>query len=143
MSAFEIWDGRHLENEELESLLREARTARFCCHNEDGTIHATPVWYRYENGEILIASPSRSRKVRNVRRNENVTILIDTKQPINGVLVYGTASIEVDDVKTKAVWISEKYMSREEAIPFTEEFVEKGLDKIIRVTPERMVTFHY
>ncbi len=143
MSAFEIWGGRYLEREERESLLREAKTARFCSLNEDGTIHATPVWYKYENGNVLIATPGRSRKVRNVKRNKNVTVLIDIGKPINGVLIYGTAKIDRNDVITKAISICEKYMSKKEAISFAGDTVEKGMDTIIQITPERMVTFHY
>ena len=63
--------------QEAESFLREAKIARFCSLNKDGTIHAAPVWYKYENGEIIVATPPASRKARNVRRNENVAILID------------------------------------------------------------------
>ena len=69
--------GRRLEKAELESILEEARVARFCCLNEDGTIHATPVWYRYMNGKIVVLTPDHSRKARNIKRNKNVTILID------------------------------------------------------------------
>jgi len=48
------WDGRYLESGEIETLLKEARIARVCCHNEDGTIHATPTWFRYEDGIVRI-----------------------------------------------------------------------------------------
>ncbi|MFC1923630.1 pyridoxamine 5'-phosphate oxidase family protein, partial [Chloroflexota bacterium] len=55
----------HLTDEELEALLKEAYLARFCL-NPDGTIHAVPVCYKYENRCILINTPKASRKVRNV-----------------------------------------------------------------------------
>lgn len=81
-----------MTKEEIESLLTTAQIARFCGLNEDGTIHAAPVWFRYANGEIIIATPNASRKVSNIRRNRNVTILIDVEEPTaKGVLIYGKA----------------------------------------------------
>ena len=75
------WGGRQLESGEIKTLLEEARVARVCCHNEDGTIHATPTWFRYENGKITIPITSDSRKARNLKRNKNVTILVDEVRP--------------------------------------------------------------
>jgi nitroimidazol reductase NimA-like FMN-containing flavoprotein (pyridoxamine 5'-phosphate oxidase superfamily) len=143
LSAFEIWGGRYLEREERESLLREARTARFCCLNGDGTIHATPVWYKYMDGKIVIATPSRSRKVRNVKRNKNVTILIDVGGPPRGVMIYGTAELDYNDVIPTAISLCQKYMEKEEAKAFAEETVGKGMDAIIKVKPKRMTSFHF
>jgi nitroimidazol reductase NimA-like FMN-containing flavoprotein (pyridoxamine 5'-phosphate oxidase superfamily) len=78
--------------EETESLLREAKIARFCTLNKDGTIHAAPVWYKYENGQVILATPVGSRKARNIKRNRNVTILFNISeggvQPRCG-LIYG------------------------------------------------------
>ena len=138
-----IWGGRYQTREEIESLLEEARTARFCCLNDDGTIHATPVWYRYMDGEIVIATPGRSRKARNVARNKNVTVLIDVGGPPRGVMIYGTAEIDYGDVIPTAISLCEKYMEKEEARSFAEETVGKGMDAIIKVKPERMTSFYF
>jgi len=138
-----FWGGRYLEREEIESLLQEARIARFCCHNEDGTIHATPVWFKYESGNIIIAIPSRSRKARNVKRNKNVTILVDMVKPPRGVMIYGTAELDDSDVLATAVSINEKYLPKERAKAYAEESFKSGLDRMMTVKPERMVTFHY
>ena len=88
--------------QEAESFLREAKIARFCSLNKDETIHAAPVWYKYENGEIIVATPPASRKARNVRRNKNVTILIDISEGgawPKGVIVYGKAELTPDTMQ--------------------------------------------
>jgi len=107
-----------MTKEEIESLLTTAQIARFCSLNEDGTIHAAPVWYRYANGEIIIATPNASRKVSNIRRNRNVTILIDVEEPtVKGVLIYGKAQLENMDTRdryvSEAMRVFERYMSRD------------------------------
>ena len=66
-------------------MLKENHYARICTHNKDGTIHAMPVAYRYINGQILIMSLIKSRKNKNIKRNNNVTVLVDTLNPVRGI----------------------------------------------------------
>jgi PPOX class probable F420-dependent enzyme len=144
LNIISIWGGRLLEDDEVESLLRDSRIARFCCLNEDGTIHATPVWFIYQDGEIVLITPKRSRKARNLRRNDRTTILVDVEgPPAKGVMVYGRARMEDDDPLPVAVSIAEKYMPKERIQNFAEEAVKVGVDLVVRVKPERMSTFHF
>ncbi len=136
------WDGRYLEIGEIETLLKEARIARVCCHNEDGTIHATPTWFRYENGFVRIPIMSDSRKARNIKRNKNVTILIDVVNPPKGVIIYGTAVLDDVDVIAKAISVNEKYQSKEDAKATIEKFLKES-DYILTVKTERLVSFNY
>ena len=133
--------------QETESFLREAKVARFCSLNRDGTIHAAPVWYKYENGEIIVATPPTSRKARNVRRNKNVTMLIDISEGgvrPKGVIVYGKAELTTNTMEIpEAVSLLEKYTPRDKA-----EAYAKGLFKLTKwvkmtVKPERMASFDY
>ena len=136
------WDGRYLESGEIETLLKEARIARVCCHNEDGTIHATPTWFRYEDGIVRIPIMSDSRKASNIKRNKNVTILVDMVNPPRGVMLYGTAVLDDVDVIAKAISVNEKYQSKEDAKATIDRFL-KETDFILTVKIERLVSFHY
>jgi nitroimidazol reductase NimA-like FMN-containing flavoprotein (pyridoxamine 5'-phosphate oxidase superfamily) len=136
--------GRRLEKAELESILEESRIARICCHNEDGTIHATPVWYKYMNGKIVFVTVDRSIKARNLKRNKNVTVLIDLVEPaVKGVMIYGTAELDYSDIFPVTLTICEKYLEKEKAKSFAEMMVESATDLIVRIKPERMITFHF
>jgi general stress protein 26 len=128
-----------LTNEEIEDLLVEAKVARLCSHNRDGTIHAAPVWYLYDDGKILIATPNESRKVRNVKRDRNVTVLIDV--PGRGVLVYGEADMDCGDVSQFTVDILRKYFPREKADGVAERLLELAHWIKLVVTPVSMVSF--
>lgn len=133
---------------EIESLLKEARTARFCSLNKDGTIHATPVWFRYENGQIIIITPAASQKAKNTKRNGRVSVLIDIEQAApKGVLIYGEARLRYpqsrDEYLDEATRLYQKYMPRERA-----ELTAQGMYQIthgveIIVKPERIVSFDY
>jgi nitroimidazol reductase NimA-like FMN-containing flavoprotein (pyridoxamine 5'-phosphate oxidase superfamily) len=136
-----------MTTQEVESLLREAKIARFCSLNKDGTIHATPVWYKYENGEIIVATPPASRKARNVRRNKNVTMLVDISEGgawPKGVIVYGKAELTAEPMQIpEAASLLGKYREGDKA-----EAYARGLFKLtkwvkITVKPEHFASFDY
>jgi len=155
-SAYANWRNRklaytqspHLTDEEIESFLRKSEVARFCSLNADGTIHAVPVWYSYKNGQILVATPVASRKARNVRRDKNVTLLIDNSGTRGvwpkGVLIYGKAELDATDLALgEFTRLCEKYFQRERA-----ENYAKGLLSLTRwvkivVKPQRLASFDY
>jgi general stress protein 26 len=143
--AFEVWGGRHLTREEIESFLKEVGIARFCSHNDDDTIHAAPVWFKYENGIIVILTPEDSCKARNVKRNKDVSIIIDVEKPPRGVLIYGTAELDNDfDLMPTAIWLCEKYMSKEKAENQWRSTWPPGTNWLkITVKPERIASFDY
>lgn len=137
-----------LTEEEIESLIRKAKIARFCSFNADGTIHAVPVWYEYKDGRITVATPSSSRKAKNVRRDTKVTLLIDISeggvQP-KGVIIYGKADpdrmtdLQVDE----AISLCERYMSRDKAQSYAQGLLNLTRWVKIVVVPEHMSSFDY
>jgi nitroimidazol reductase NimA-like FMN-containing flavoprotein (pyridoxamine 5'-phosphate oxidase superfamily) len=138
----------HLTDEEIESLLKKAIVARFCSLNADGTIHTVPVWYSYLEGKIVVATPIASRKAKNVRRNGNVTLLIDESETRGiwpkGVVVYGEAKMDATDLEVEEFTrLCEKYIPDGKA-----ESYARGLLSLTRwvrivVTPKRMASFDY
>jgi len=135
-----------LTNEEIESLLKRNNVARICSYNRDGTIHAAPVSYRYMNGQIVIGSIASSRKTRNIKRNNNVTVLIDTEQ-VQGVLIYGKAELEYDNIYDLIVSVWETAFLTPPPRDKLERFIQAYLDKvkyvIVKIKPQRIVSFDY
>ena len=133
-----------LTGEEIESLLKENIIARVCTHNKDGTIHAAPVSYQYMNGQIMILSYASSRKTRNIKQNNNVTVLIDNES-VQGVLIYGKAELEYDDVYQLAVsmWGKAFRAPRDKVERFVKAYLDKVKFVIVKITPQRIVTFDY
>jgi general stress protein 26 len=138
-----VFGGRHLTRDETESLLKEAKIARFCSLNEDGTIHAAPVWFKYENGKIITITPDNSVKAKNVKHNKNVTVLIDTERPVRTALIIGTAEITHKDILPATISICEKYMPKEEAKRNAEALLPKTKWAKITVKPTRITSFDY
>ena len=133
-----------MSDEELLSFFEEAQFARLGTINEDGTIHIAPIFFKYDKGQILMATQDPSRKARNIRRNNNVTVLIDTTDvPFKGVLIYGTAELDYEDVVSKRIAIFKRRLSQEQAETYARRLSNKWKCVIIRITPVRIASFDY
>ncbi len=133
-----------MTEEELISFLAQAQFARLGTFNKDGTIHIAPIYFIYQDGQILMATQEPSRKVRNIKRNKNVTILIDkTEVPFKGALIYGTAELDYEDVIPTRVEIFKKRLSQEEAEIYANRLSSKWRCVILRITPTHIASFDY
>jgi hypothetical protein len=133
-----------MTDEELVSFFEEALFARLGTLNEDGTIHIAPIFFKYDNGQLLMATQDPSRKVRNIKRNNNVTVLIDTTDvPFKGALIYGTAELDYEDVISKRMAIFQRRLSREDAETYAGRLSGKWKCVILRITPARIASFDY
>ena len=130
---------------EIESVLRQAKVARLCSQNKDGTIHAVPISYRYENRKITVLSPTRSRKTQNLERNQNVTLLVDISKKNTwpkGVVIYGKAELSHATLG-EATLLCEKYMPKAKAKNYAKGLLNLAKWSRITIKPEYMTSFDY
>jgi len=133
-----------LTQDELVAFLNEAPIARLSSMNPDGTIHTAPVFFKYDNGDILIGTQEVTRKVRNSRQNRNVTVLIDNQAPpYKGVVIYGEAELDYEDVIAKRISIFERYMPGENARGLATGLANNYEPVIIRVKPSHVISYDY
>ncbi|UCD02393.1 MAG: pyridoxamine 5'-phosphate oxidase family protein [Promethearchaeota archaeon] len=140
-----------LTKKEIEDFCSSAKVIRICTHNEDGTIHAVPVWFNYKNGHFIIKTPEKTLKVRNLMRDNRLTLLLDKEiPPGKGVIIYGTAEVEFEEEEIKegttykeGLELLEKYMSKEEAEKTFAGFRALTDWVTITVIPERVVSYDF
>jgi alanine-alpha-ketoisovalerate/valine-pyruvate aminotransferase len=133
-----------MTEDELASFFEQALFARLGTINEDGTIHISPIFFKHVNGQIIMATQEPSRKVRNIKRNKNVTVLIDTTEvPFKGALIYGTAELDYEDVIAKRMTIFKRRLSQEDAETYANRLAAKWRCVIIRITPVHIASFDY
>lgn len=128
---------------EATEFLQSHYTARLCTHNRDGSIHAVPVGYLYRDGRFVIASYAQSRKRRNIDRDPDVTVLVDVEEPFQGIIVYGSASVETDRVLERMTDLMESMGTRSQGEAFSRAYLEIVDWVILTVTPRRMISFDY
>jgi PPOX class probable F420-dependent enzyme len=133
-----------LTESELADFLAEAPIARLATHNPDGTVHLAPVYFEWDGTHLLVGTQDTTRKVRNIRSDPRVTVLIDNQSPPwRGVLIYGEASIQHDDAIPTRVRIFSKYMAEEKAGALARGLAHSYPPAVIRIHPTRIVSYDY
>ncbi len=131
-----------LTDKELQDLLATAEVARIATLNDDGTVHLAPMWFRYDAPDILLGTQAVTRKVRNLERDPNVTVLVDVTTPqFVGAVMYGRAYLERDDAQARRVDIFRRFMDHDAAQAFAARPAKTWEPVMIRFHPERVVTF--
>jgi len=130
---------------ELDEFLEKSPVATLCTQNPDGTIHAAPVWFKYEGGDLLFGTQNDTRRIKNIKKNPNVTVVVDNHQefPYKGVVMYGKARLDYDNVIATRVAIFEKYMTKAGAEKLANGLASMRKLVVIRVTPSKMTSYDY
>ena len=96
----------------FQELLRGRYIAALGTENADGTIHLTAVWYLFEDGNLFIATSSKSRKARNIAARAKASLMVDVRKPgtergVNGAgkaeLISGEQSQEIKPAHTQPI----------------------------------------
>lgn len=110
-----------MSNEEIDSFLSVPRIARMATINK-GRPHVVPVWYYYDGTNIIVTVTKDSTKVKNLKENPNVSIVIDVIEGdpgnisfLNGkaVIIEGEVEIKEDIDHTVATNMYERYAGKE------------------------------
>lgn len=130
---------------ELDEFLVKSPVATLCTQNADGTIHAAPVWFKYEGGELLFGTQNDTRRIKNIQKNPNVTAVVDNHQefPYKGVVIYGKARLDYNNAIPTRVAMFEKYMPKASAEKLANGLAAMRKLVVIRVKPNKIVSYDY
>lgn len=132
-----------LSKQEIRDFLCQPNIAVVATVGPDGRPHAVPTWYEYDEGEIVLHMGQRSRRYRNLRRNDRVALCMDTRTPpYKALVIEGRAVTEVgtDDERSRRMAIA--YLG--EAIGTRYADGIRGSRMVIaRVRPERIISWDY
>jgi hypothetical protein len=128
---------------EMNDFLSESRIARIATVKPDNSPHVTPVWYLWENGQVLITVMKDSVKAKNIRQNNRVAVTIDNNvYPEKGVIIEGTAKIE-DLNKAMERRICQRYISAKDLDKYLEHTPTNFPMFLVRIHPEKIFTWDY
>jgi hypothetical protein len=77
-------------DEEVADFLEEHRVAICATNGSDGWPHLMPLWYLLRDGELWSWTYAKSQKVRNIERDDRVTLEVETGheyQDLRGVMI--------------------------------------------------------
>jgi hypothetical protein len=98
------------------TLLEGRHYATLATQDSDGSLHLTPVWYLFRDGQFFVGAPSSSRKVRNAAARPNASFVIDVRKPGAERWVSGSGPVTIlrgDESHKINGAILERYLTRE------------------------------
>lgn len=137
-----------MSQDEIDEFLLGRHSMTMSTINADGTIHSIAMWYGFLEGAVAIESKAKAQKVVNLRRNPNMTVLVEdgeTYEELRGVTLIGKGEIVEDPDRIWELGVS--VFSRYNA-PYTEEmkpFVEVMLHKrvVVKLNVERVISWDH
>lgn len=108
--------------------------------------HVVPVWFGWDGVSIWISSFESTRKVREIRRNARVSIVVDRASADgltnDAVIMEGTAELVTEPrslVEEKSAWVYERYLGPEGVqAPDPQSWIRDPQNLMIRLTPEKV-----
>lgn len=85
---------------------------RLAVAEKDGTPHISSVWYLWKEGHFYITTSKDRLKVRLVRENPKVALIVDTDvTPYRGIIVEGRAKLTKANLREITLEIVKKYVA--------------------------------
>jgi PPOX class probable F420-dependent enzyme len=129
--------------EEITGFIERSRTATLATLSAAGTPHLVAMWYAVLDGEVWFETKAKSQKAVNLRRNPNVTVLVEDGESyttLRGVAIEGRGEIVDDPDSLLRVGISvwERYTGpySDEMRPFVDQLMNNRI--AVRVRPDRL-----
>jgi PPOX class probable F420-dependent enzyme len=130
-------------------LVRELLAARLvgvlATLRPDSVVDAVPMWYALEDDAVVLATGSRSRKVRNLEADPRATLVLHDSRPgyeVCGASIVGTVEIvRASAAQPLVELVHWRYLARESS---DDESVRAFLDSddvALRLTPTSSVTW--
>jgi PPOX class probable F420-dependent enzyme len=127
---------------EIAEFVERSRTATLATNGPSGLPHLVAMWYAVIDGEIWFETKAKSQKVRNLRRDDRVTCMIEdgrTYDVLRGVAVEGRAVIsdEPEDILRVGISVWERYygLYTDDQRPMVDAMMNKRV--VVRIVAAR------
>lgn len=108
--------------------------------NDKGPL-ALPIWYLYDNGDVVISMGADSLKAKLLGRAGRASMTVqDEKPPYRYVMVEGPVTLQDPDLDLSTLAV--RYLGPELGAEYSSQS-ESGDSVLVRLTPERWLTCDY
>lgn len=127
--------------EEIQTFLAQPLVASLAVVRANKTPQLTPMWFIYENGMMYMSTRTYAAKVKHIRANPNVSVVVETMDaPLKNTVVTleGKAQVLETEVKPVVEKIYRKYMGEE---GMQTPAAERNINTprvILKITPKRV-----
>jgi nitroimidazol reductase NimA-like FMN-containing flavoprotein (pyridoxamine 5'-phosphate oxidase superfamily) len=137
-----------MSEREIEELLLSQPLMRIATASEKAEPHVAPLWYVYLDGCIYFSSDEKTRKMRNIKRNHRVSLVIDSGHglfDIKGVMINGEASVveDRDLVQKLRTLFAEKYFGSVDNPEFDRLDFYMRKQVFVKIEPLEIISWDY
>ena len=133
-----------MTNKDANEFLSRKLIATLITLRQDGSPHASPMWYVHQDGKFYSGTFQKSLKVRNIERDDRVSLCISThEEPYQYIVVDGTCEIIKGDAKRMSPRIGARYLGEKSRKAFSEAMVrriQRGESVMLVITPTKILT---
>jgi len=123
-----------MKKEDLE-FLRRHELARLATASKTGMPHVTPVIYAMDGENVVIATDYGTKKLKNLKENHQVSLVVDDYDPNRGVVIEGSCKVfETGSEYLRLLNILYKKFEYYRKNPWNE-----GESPILEITPAKIV----
>ena len=131
-----------LTPDELDAFLAQPHIAIVATASPAAVPHAMPIWYSWRDGKLLFHTGEGSKKMRNLRQNNRISVVVDSKTaPYKVVVIEGTTTASPGDpALAREIAIhylgpqrGEQYAAANAGAPGT----------LVAVTPTKVISWDY
>ena len=125
----------------IETFFDEQRNLILATVRKNDTPQLSPVWFIWKDGALVISTVTTTAKWVNLARDPRCTAIID--DPGGRYLIAsGVAELDDGDVYDVTRELISKYKTDEEIEAYMESIYAEGRRTIIKIVPERVVTWN-
>jgi pyridoxamine 5'-phosphate oxidase-like protein len=124
-----------LQHSASKELLQSKIPARLAYVWTDGTPRVIPIWFHWNEREIVMATPPKAPKLRALAKNPKVAVTIDDNTfPHKVLLIRGTARLEaMDGIVPEYATAAERYFGPEQGQAWVKQ-LRSMIPNMVRIT---------
>src|SRR5277367_4244508 len=124
-----------LRHPALQTLLHSTIPARLAYVWTDGTPRVVPIWFHWNEQEIVLASPPKAPKLKALRKNPKVALTIDDNTfPHKVLLVRGTARLQtMTGIVPEYAMGADRYFGSQQGKAWVEQ-LGSMIQEMVRIT---------
>ncbi len=128
-----------LTEQQIDEFLAQPHIAVVATASASAIPHAVPVWYLWRDGKVFFHSAETSKKMRNLRENNHITVVVDSKEPPHrAVVIQGTATqLPADPALAREMAI--RYLGEKQGESFAA--ASTGSGTLVTVTPTNVISW--
>lgn len=126
---------------ELDEFLAQPHIAVVATASPAGAPHAMPIWYLWRDGHLLFHTGENSRKMRNLQKNNRISVVVDSKvTPYKVAVIEGVATSSGGDTDL-AREIAIRYLGERAGARYVDASGDPGT--LVTVTPSKVISWDY